>query len=76
MLLSHKNIVSIWSPPVSYPQFFGLFTYKIIKVQDKMYTYRCKLDRFFFYKFGINRKIFDAIIDFIEQQTNFNIEAL
>jgi hypothetical protein len=32
MLNRQKNMVSIWLPPASYPQFFGLFCYKILKI--------------------------------------------
>ncbi len=32
MLKKHKNLISIWIPPASYPQFFGLFAYKIVKL--------------------------------------------
>jgi hypothetical protein len=66
MLNKHKNIVSVWIPPASYPQFFGIFSYKIIKIQKSQLPnstiYKCKINRYFFYKFGLSRKVFNAIL--------------
>lgn len=69
MLNKHRNIVSIWVPPASYPQFFGIFTYEIIKMQKTQFStstaYKCKISRYFFYKFGLTKKVFDAMIDWV-----------
>lgn len=70
MLTKHKNIISIWIPPASYPQFFGIFSYKIIKFQKQQQIpvqtiYKCKITRYFFYKFGLSNKVFNAIIEWV-----------
>lgn len=69
MLNKYRNIVSIWVPPASYPQFFGIFTYEVSKMPKTQLTtsvaYKCKISRYFFYKFGLNKKVFDAIFDWV-----------
>lgn len=67
MLRKHRNIVTIWIPPASYPQFFGIFVYKLAKLQDpnklnNSFIYKCKISKYFFNKFGLNKKVFDAIL--------------
>ncbi len=70
MLTKHKNMVSIWIPPASYPQLFGIFSYKVVKIQiqnkvQSQFMYKCKINRYFFYKFGLNSKVFNAILEWI-----------
>jgi hypothetical protein len=49
-----QNLVSIWMPPASYPQFYGMFSYAI---NDKNGQH-CKLKKFFFYRHSLNRRFF------------------
>jgi hypothetical protein len=71
MLSRNKSTISMWLPPSSYPQFYGIFSYKIIKSSPpsqqfpQRTIYRCKLTRYFFYKFGLSQKVFDSIIEWV-----------
>lgn len=81
MLTKHKNMISIWIPPASYPQLFGIFSYKIVKIQvqgkiPSQFIYKCKINRFFFYKFGLNSKVFNAIMEWVSYENNLQIESL
>ena len=81
MLTRHKNMISIWIPPASYPQFFGVFSYKIVKIQVQnkvptQFIYKCKINRYFFYKFGLNVKVFNAILEWVSYENNLPIESL
>ena len=82
MLEKCKNLVSIWIPPSSYPQFFGIFSYKIIKSHTSNQSsfpnpvHKCKLTKYFFNKFGLNKKIFESILEYLCYENNFFIESL
>lgn len=79
MLRRAKNVVSVWMPPSSYPQFFGIFSYKLIKSQTSIQgsfpnqVHKCKLTKYFFNKFGLNNKIFDSILEYLSFENNLPI---
>jgi hypothetical protein len=50
------NLVGIWLPPKSYPQFYGIIEPNLIKTASQ--TLKCRLKKYILFKQGLNSRLF------------------
>lgn len=53
-----SNIVFIWLPPATYPQFYGMFTYAVTKKATI-----CRLKKYFLFRRSLSERLFNSIIE-------------
>ena len=59
LLKKFKNVITIWLPPKTYPQFYSII---IPSVSITNLKPRCRIKRYIFFKQGLNEQFFTTIL--------------
>ena len=60
---SKDKIVSIWLPPRSYPQFYGIIVPSV--AITKNFGVRCRIKKYILFRQSINVRLFEALIAYL-----------
>lgn len=58
-----SNLITVWLPPKSYPQFYGLFVPSLATAGKA--GVRCRLKKYIFFKQSLNWKLFNALLEYL-----------
>ena len=73
MLQRHKNnLIGIWLPPKSYPQFYGIIVPILIKTASL--TLKCRIKKYILFTQALNSRLCQAILDYLSERYQMEID--
>ena len=73
MLIKLQDVVSIWLPPKTYPQFYGIVVPCLSKSNAVM---RCRIKKYILFKQGMNATLFCSLLAYLKSEFNTDIDCL
>jgi hypothetical protein len=58
------KLVTIWLPPKSYPQFYGLIV-PSVTINKNSEIVRCRIKKYVLFKQSISARFFEALLDYL-----------
>jgi hypothetical protein len=74
MLRKFGTVVSIWLPPKTYPQFYGIIVPSISQTNSG--ATRCRIKKYMLFKEGLNYRFFTALLAYLSEVFQTEIESL
>lgn len=68
------QVVTVWLPPKSYPQFYGLLVPSVAVTRSS--AVKCRLKKFILFKQSISARLFEAIIEYLSDMFEVYIERV
>ena len=73
LLITQKNLLSLWLPPLTYPQFFGMLTFQLIQSSPQRRILYIR--KYYWYRHGVSRKMFGSLLSWARNEYD-DVEAL
>lgn len=69
-----SNLITIWLPPKSYPQFYGLLVPSLATTGKS--ELRCRIKKYILFKQSLSSRLFEAILDYLSSVHEIYIDRI
>lgn len=65
---------SVWLPPKSYPQFYGLIVPSVVVTKSS--GVKCRLKKYILFRHALGSRLFEAIIEYLSDKFGLFIDKI